>query len=63
LIDKGWTFLVLIPPMLKSLVSSIWFRDRIFKITIPVQPHYFEDHPFMIEGEASDSSYVTLERI
>jgi len=63
IIDKGWTFLVLIPPMMKSLVSSIWFRDRIFKISFPVQPHYFEDHPFMIEADVSDASYVTLERI
>jgi hypothetical protein len=58
-VDKAWTVLVLIPPLLKSLVSSIWFRDRIFKVVIPVQPHYFEDHPFVIEADV-DPDYVKL---
>jgi len=55
-IDDGWVFLVLVPPFLKSLVSSIWFRDRIFKVVIPVQPHYFEDHPFIIEADVDGGS-------
>jgi len=60
-LDHGWTFLVLFPPFLKSLFSAIWFRDRIFKVVIPVQPHYFEDHPFVIEADiVSDGNYVKL---
>jgi len=61
ILDKSWTFLVLIPPLLKSLFCAIWFRDRIFKVVIPIQPHFFEDHPFVIEADVVDTDYVTLE--
>jgi hypothetical protein len=57
--DQLKTFLAIIPPFLKSLIASIWFSDRIFRLNLTVTPHYIDSS--IVADTTDDTDYVNLE--
>jgi len=56
-LDRIWTVTVILPPLLKAIISSIWLRHKIFRLTITIVPHFVETS--IVTGE-DETSYSEL---
>jgi len=57
--DHIKTLLVLIPPWVKAIISSIWLRDRIYRLNISIMPHFVDTRIVSVDD---DKNYVNLDQ-
>jgi hypothetical protein len=57
--DHMKTVLIFVPLWVKAIISSIWLRDKIYRLNISIRPQYVDT---TIVWEDDDKNYVNLDQ-